>query len=58
MASKTQFDEYMAKAEDAQQQAEKAKNQQAQEAWRRIADNYRDLATIAGRSNSRGLQSH
>lgn len=47
MTTKSQFDEYMAKAEEAQQQAEKAKDQKAEEAWRWIAANYRDLAMMA-----------
>lgn len=47
VALDSQFDEYMAKAEDAQQQAERAKDPKAEEAWRRIAANYRNLAVMA-----------
>ena len=47
MTQKSQFDEYMARAEEAQAQAEKAKSTKAEEAWRRIAASYRDLAMAA-----------
>lgn len=46
MTSKSRFEEYMAKAEDAQAQAEKAKDPKAEEAWRRVAASYRDLAMM------------
>jgi hypothetical protein len=47
MSNESQFNEYMAKAEDAQAQADKAKIPKAEEAWRQIAAKYRDLAMIA-----------
>ncbi len=47
MTGKSQFDDYMKKAEEAQQQAEKAKDAKAEEAWRQIAASYRDLAMAA-----------
>jgi hypothetical protein len=51
MTGKTRFDQYMAKAQEAQEQAEKARDPKSEEAWRRIAANYRDLAMIAQHSN-------
>ena len=43
----TQFDQYMAKAQEAQERADKAKNAKAEEAWLKIAAQYRDLAMMA-----------
>jgi hypothetical protein len=45
--SKSKFDEYVAKAQEAQEQAEKAKDREVEQTWRRIAANYRDLAMMA-----------
>jgi len=41
------FDQYLAQAEEAEKKAEKAKAGKAQDFWRRIAANYRDLAMMA-----------
>lgn len=47
MSNKSQSQQYAARAEEAQEQADKAKDPKAEEAWRRIAARYRDLAMIA-----------
>jgi hypothetical protein len=43
----SQFDHYMARAQEAQDQADKTKDPRIEETWRRIASNYRDLAVVA-----------
>jgi hypothetical protein len=45
--SNIQFDQYMAKGEQAQEQADKTSDPKTRETWRRIAANYRDLAMMA-----------
>jgi len=45
--AKSKYDEYMSKAEYAQRQSEKSKDQKAQNARITIAGKYRDLAMLA-----------
>jgi len=47
VSKKSQFDDYVRKADDAQQRAERAKDPKVAEAWRHIAAQYRDLAVMA-----------
>jgi hypothetical protein len=44
MNGKQRKEEFLAKAQEAEQQAEKAKDFMVRESWRRIAESYRDLA--------------
>jgi aspartate/tyrosine/aromatic aminotransferase len=45
----SQFDHYMARAQEAQDQADKTKDPRIEETWRRIASNYRDLGEAFAR---------
>ena len=44
MSGKERQDEFLAKAEEAQAQAEKSKDSDTRDSWLRIAESYRDLA--------------
>jgi hypothetical protein len=46
LKSYDRFKDFVAKADDADRQADQAKKPAVQEAWRRIAANYRDLAMM------------
>ena len=44
MRAKERRDEFLAKAKEADDQAEKAKDLESKQSWKRIADSYRELA--------------
>ena len=48
MGAKERRDEYLAKAQDAQNQANLTKDRYEQESWLRIAESYRELARRQG----------
>jgi hypothetical protein len=48
MGAKERRDEYLAKAKDAQNQANLTKDRYEQESWLRIAESYRELARRQG----------
>ena len=41
------YDEYVVKAKDAEEQAEKARDEMTRHAWTKVAAGYRDLAIMA-----------
>ena len=41
------YDEYVAKAKEAEEQADKATDERTRHAWRKVAAGYRDLAIMA-----------
>jgi len=47
MTPKSKYDEYVARADEAQKKADKAANPEIATHWRRIAASYRDLAMMA-----------
>ena len=47
MTNKCKYDEYVARADEAEKQAEKATDPKAEQRWRRLAASYRDLAMMA-----------
>lgn len=49
MTAEEKQDDYLAKAKEADALAEKARNAIMRDTWRKIANNYRNLAMIAGR---------
>ena len=51
MAAKERQAEYLAKAKDAEQQAEKSKDETSKASWLRIAAGYHDLAAHQGVAN-------
>jgi hypothetical protein len=49
MSENTRIEMFLAKAREADEQAEKAKENSVRNAWRTIADGYRDLAHMKRR---------
>jgi hypothetical protein len=51
MPNRSKYDQFVARADEAQKQADKAKDPEVEAHWRRIAANYRDLAMMAQYAN-------